>query len=197
MNDEKVKNRSENPTEFFYPFFHRLNMEVDLQSLFGLHVTWCAQLYSLAETPHLPPSPRIWTRMWGALLVSKETPCFFYFKEIACWTFLHISPKPLQFQFWVLQVYVVRHTGGLALNSDFFFRNTLREVKSKSLTASRGISKHKRGLLSYDGGWRCRSERVAILLDVVITPRVEARQNLPAPAGALTIRQSAWADTSL
>ncbi len=30
-------------------------MEVDLQSLFGLHVTWCAQLYSLAETltPHL------------------------------------------------------------------------------------------------------------------------------------------------
>jgi hypothetical protein len=30
-------------------------MEVDLQSLFGLHVTWCAQLYSLAETPQLPP----------------------------------------------------------------------------------------------------------------------------------------------
>jgi hypothetical protein len=29
---------------------HRLNMEVDLQSLFGLHVSWCAQLYSLAET---------------------------------------------------------------------------------------------------------------------------------------------------
>jgi hypothetical protein len=27
-------------------------MEVDLQSLFGLHVKWCAQLYSLAETPH-------------------------------------------------------------------------------------------------------------------------------------------------
>ncbi len=37
---------------------HRLNMEVDLRSLFGLHVTWCAQLYSLAKnpaTPHLPP----------------------------------------------------------------------------------------------------------------------------------------------
>ncbi len=34
---------------------HRLNMEVDLQSLFGLHVTWCAQLYSLAETRQLPP----------------------------------------------------------------------------------------------------------------------------------------------
>ncbi len=34
-------------------------MEVDLQSLFGLYVTWCAQLFSLAETPQLHPSPRI------------------------------------------------------------------------------------------------------------------------------------------
>ncbi len=42
---------------------HRLNMEVDLQSLLGLHVTWCAQLYSLADTPQLPPSPRIWTNL--------------------------------------------------------------------------------------------------------------------------------------
>ncbi len=32
-------------------------MEVDLQSLFGLHVTWCDQLHSLAETPQLPPPP--------------------------------------------------------------------------------------------------------------------------------------------
>ncbi len=32
-------------------------MEVDLQSLFGLQVTWCAQLYSLAETPHSLPPP--------------------------------------------------------------------------------------------------------------------------------------------
>jgi hypothetical protein len=30
-------------------------MDVDRQSLFGLHVTWCVQLYSLAETPQLPP----------------------------------------------------------------------------------------------------------------------------------------------
>jgi hypothetical protein len=51
---------------------HRLNMEVDLQSLFGLHVTWCAQLHSLAETPQLPPSPRIWTRITRALLVRKD-----------------------------------------------------------------------------------------------------------------------------
>ncbi len=57
-------------------------MEVDLQSLFGLHVTWCAQLYSVAETQQPPPpSPRIWTRIRWALLVSKDrrhlfvTPC--------------------------------------------------------------------------------------------------------------------------
>ncbi len=36
---------------------HRLNMEVDLQGLFGLHVTWCAQLHSLAETPQYTPFP--------------------------------------------------------------------------------------------------------------------------------------------
>jgi hypothetical protein len=47
-------------------------MEVDLQSLFGLHVTWCAQLYSLAETPQHPPSPRIWTCITRALLVRKD-----------------------------------------------------------------------------------------------------------------------------
>jgi len=56
-------------------------MEVDLQGLFGLHVTRCAQLYSLAETPQLPPSPLIWGRITRALLVSKDsrhlfvTPC--------------------------------------------------------------------------------------------------------------------------
>ncbi len=44
---------------------YRLNMEVDLQSLFGLHIPWCAQLYSLAETPQLPSSPRIRTRIRG------------------------------------------------------------------------------------------------------------------------------------
>ncbi len=59
---------------------HRLNMEVDLQSLFGLHVMWCAQQCSLAETPQLPPPPHLdsYTR---ALFVSKVrrhlfvTPC--------------------------------------------------------------------------------------------------------------------------
>ncbi len=43
----------------------RLNMEVDLKSLFWLHVTWCVQLNSLAETPHLDSMAR-------ALLVSKD-----------------------------------------------------------------------------------------------------------------------------
>jgi hypothetical protein len=43
-----------------------------------------------------------------------------------------------------LCVYSVRDTGGLALNSDFFLlHKTLREVKSKSLMASRSISKRK------------------------------------------------------
>ncbi len=51
---------------------HRLNMEVDLKSLFGRNVTWCAQLYSLAETPQLPPYPLIWTRITRAWLVSKD-----------------------------------------------------------------------------------------------------------------------------
>ncbi len=36
---------------------HRLNMELDLQSSFGPHVTWCEQLVSLAETPQPPPLP--------------------------------------------------------------------------------------------------------------------------------------------
>ncbi len=49
---------------------NRLNMEVNLQSLFGLHVTWWRQLCSLAETPQLPPSPSIGLvlgmRYWSA-----------------------------------------------------------------------------------------------------------------------------------
>jgi hypothetical protein len=37
-------------------------MELDLQSLFGLHVL--EQQYSLAETPY-PPPPRIWAHIKG------------------------------------------------------------------------------------------------------------------------------------
>ncbi len=36
---------------------HRLNMELDLQSSFGVHVTSCAQLFSLTETRNPPPPP--------------------------------------------------------------------------------------------------------------------------------------------
>jgi hypothetical protein len=43
----------------------------------------------------------------------------------------------------VNRAYTVRDTGGLALNSDYFLHKTLREVKSKSLMASRSISKRK------------------------------------------------------
>ncbi len=63
----------------------RLNMELDLQSLFGLqpHVTWCEQLYSLAapETPQPPFLPPHWDSYTRALLVSQDirhllvTPC--------------------------------------------------------------------------------------------------------------------------
>ncbi len=43
-------------------------MELDRHSLFGRHVTWCTQLYSLTETPQHPPpppTPLIWTRIRG------------------------------------------------------------------------------------------------------------------------------------
>ncbi len=46
-------------SSFVHGTLHRLNMEVDLQTLFGLHVTWCAQLYSLAKTLQLPPPPHL------------------------------------------------------------------------------------------------------------------------------------------
>jgi len=50
--------------------YHRLNMQVDFQSLFGLHVPWCAQLYSLAEIPQSPP-PHLGSYTM-ALLVSQD-----------------------------------------------------------------------------------------------------------------------------
>jgi hypothetical protein len=56
----------------FLPPHHILNMEVDLRSLFGLRVTWCAQQYSLAETKpshSIPPYLDSYTR---ALLGSKD-----------------------------------------------------------------------------------------------------------------------------
>ncbi len=59
------------------PKNHRLNMELDLQSLFGLLCT--AVLYSLAETRQLPP---LWAHTRGRALLSSQdrrhllvTPC--------------------------------------------------------------------------------------------------------------------------
>ncbi len=47
-------------------------MKLDLQSLFGLHVTWCAQLYSFADHT-APPIPCIWTHSYTRwLLVSQN-----------------------------------------------------------------------------------------------------------------------------
>ncbi len=36
---------------------NRLNMEVDLQSLFGLHVTWCEKPFFIGWNPATPPLP--------------------------------------------------------------------------------------------------------------------------------------------
>ncbi len=49
-----------------YSSSHRLNMELDLQSLFGLHVTWCAQLFSSAETQQ-PLPPCVWAHLLGLI----------------------------------------------------------------------------------------------------------------------------------
>jgi hypothetical protein len=46
-----------------YRTSHRLDIELDLQSLFRLHVH--AKLYLLAETPQPAPPPRIWAQIRG------------------------------------------------------------------------------------------------------------------------------------
>ncbi len=51
--------------------FYRLNMEVDLQSLFGLHVSWCAQLLLICWDPATPSIPQHWDSFARALLASK------------------------------------------------------------------------------------------------------------------------------
>jgi hypothetical protein len=51
-------------------YCHRPSMELDLQSWFGLHVILCMHtlhscIYSLAETPQLPPTPCVWAHLRG------------------------------------------------------------------------------------------------------------------------------------
>ncbi len=50
-------------------------MELDHQSLFGLHVTWCAQLFS--DTPQLPPPTHLGSYTRGAIGQLRQTtsPC--------------------------------------------------------------------------------------------------------------------------
>ncbi len=84
--------------------------------------------------------------------------------------------------------YSVRRPGGLALNSDFFLHNTLREVKSKSLTASRGISKHKRGLLSY---WRRATAPIGTCCDII---RCRLKSRPPAKTYRLRPQRSPFAN---
>jgi hypothetical protein len=56
--------------------YYRLNMMLDIQRLFGLHVH-CAQLYSLAETPRHPlPPPHLGLHI-RALLVSQDRRLLF------------------------------------------------------------------------------------------------------------------------
>ncbi len=47
---------------------HWLNMELDLQSFFGLHVQSC--MYSVAKTPQCP-FPRIWAHVRGRYCSAK------------------------------------------------------------------------------------------------------------------------------
>ncbi len=59
---------------------HRLNMELDLHSLFGLHEHSCTHW---AETPQLPPSPPHLGSQTRALLVSQERRHIFSLKPPA------------------------------------------------------------------------------------------------------------------
>ncbi len=57
------KNKGRIPSFFVVVgnFVHRLNLELDLKIYLGS----CVLLYSLAETPRLPPSLRIWAHIRG------------------------------------------------------------------------------------------------------------------------------------
>jgi hypothetical protein len=54
--------------EIFYNF-HRLNMELDLQSLFGLLCT--VKLIAIGRDHRNPPPPRIWAHIRGSYWSAK------------------------------------------------------------------------------------------------------------------------------
>jgi hypothetical protein len=64
LSENNLKGELSNAATFSPPLF---------SLVYTFNVTWCAQLFSSAETPQLPPSPRIWAHIRGALLVSKDT----------------------------------------------------------------------------------------------------------------------------
>ncbi len=83
-------------TRHLYPYklskIHRLNMDLDLQSLFGLHVHSCTHWLRPCNNP---PSPRIWAQIRGRLGQPRKTislcvPC----DRIYSPSFLENKPKP-------------------------------------------------------------------------------------------------------
>ncbi len=66
-----------------------------VQSFFGLHVAWCAQLYSLAETPQPPPPiPRIGAHLRGRYWSVKIDDIIFitlWFWFYVCWMRMWVS----------------------------------------------------------------------------------------------------------
>jgi hypothetical protein len=86
---------------------HRLNMELDLQSLFGLHVTWCAQLYSLAETPQLPPPPAFGLALRGRYWSAKIDDISFTVTPWAPTPICHLINVTNEVALWLDYYYIV------------------------------------------------------------------------------------------
>ena len=61
---------------------HRLNMELHLQSLFGLHVHSCTHWLRPRNSP--PPSPTIWAHLWGRYWSAK-------IDDISLWPSLYLQ----------------------------------------------------------------------------------------------------------
>jgi hypothetical protein len=72
---------------FFLTVHHRLNMEIDLQSLYGLHVHSCTHWLRPRNPPYPPPPPGIWAhirgRYWSAKIddISLWPPAVHHFNS--------------------------------------------------------------------------------------------------------------------